>query len=72
MLKNSEDQWVEDREEVKQMAFNFYKQLFSSNSKIDEEFIRGCFPNLDEEQRGCLEKEVTISETRKALFDMGS
>lgn len=72
MLRNSKAQWVEDKEELKQMATKFYDRLFSSSPEVEGDLIRGHFFGLDEEQCLGLEKKVAISETKKALNEMGS
>lgn len=70
-LKNDEDQWVEDREDLKHLAVEFYGQSFSANREVNADFIRGHFLSLEEQCRN-LEKDVPITETKKALNDIGS
>lgn len=47
-LQNNEGMWVEDREQLKSMAFNFYAELFRSDPLSWGLFELGCFPIIEE------------------------
>lgn len=46
MLMDNEGRWVEGKEELKQMAVEFYSNLFKSNSSRRSAFINGEFCQL--------------------------
>lgn len=41
---NNEGIWVEGKEELKNMAVEFYSSLFTTDTKVEGEFIKGAFP----------------------------
>lgn len=71
-LQNNEGIWLEGKEELKNMAVDFYSNLFRAYLEVEEKSIKGCFPPIDEGQMHELEAEYTAIETKKALMGMGS
>lgn len=55
-LKNEERIWVEDKEELKDIALKFYTDLFSSNPKV-EGFQRG-FPTIGGRYQGAVGRDI--------------
>lgn len=69
---NERGEQIEDIEQLKSMAVNFYSQLFRSDIHEGREFILGKFPPILHEKYRQLTAECSIEETRKALMSMGS
>lgn len=72
MLQNDEGEWVSDNGALKDMATQFYRELFTSDSLTGVKFITSCFPTVQASVVEDLGKEVTMEETKQALNDMGS
>lgn len=70
-LQNDQVVWVEDREALKNMALNFYEDLFTSDPSAGGAFMRSCFLPASKEVRRGLEAEFSFAYTRKALKGMG-
>lgn len=47
MLMNEEGVWVTDKVELKNMAMEFYKNLFSTDRLIEGDFTTGGFPRVE-------------------------
>lgn len=43
-LINDDGLWVDDKEQLKTMAVNFYSKLFSSETRVAADFISSQFP----------------------------
>lgn len=71
-LMNEKGVWVADGLELKNIALEFYKNLFMVDHSAGGEFITVGFPSVKAcflEEMG---KEVTMEETHQALRDMAS
>lgn len=71
-LVNSEGRWVEEKEQLKDLAVDFYTNLFQSEMEQPVEYLLGKFPIFDTEQGTVWDEEYTREEIRKALHQMGS
>lgn len=71
-MKNNEAIWTERKEELKNMTVELYSSMFTTDSEVEGEFIKRCFPTIEEEVQQELEAEYSITETWRALKEMGS
>lgn len=72
MLANN-DQWMYDDLSIQNYIINYFTTLYSSNLQSNGLFdCITSFPIIKNEDRILLEKEVSIEETKKALFSMNS
>lgn len=72
-LLDNNDQWIYDDMSIQNHVIQFYSDLYSSNPQVNSDFgTVSSYPAIKEEDRIILEKEVTIEETKKALFSKGS
>lgn len=71
-LINDEGVWTEDREQLKNMEMDYYSKLFSSEATAVEGFPSGFFPSISDNIQNLLKMEVSPSETKRALMQMGS
>lgn len=70
-LMEEKGSWIEDKEQLKDLAISYYRKLFSSVLQSGDYYIRGKFPKLDKAAR-FLEEENTASEIHQALKTIGS
>lgn len=63
---------MDDSAQLKELAVDFYRKVFTSDPSSGGQFMRGCFPPLSAMAKGILEKEFSIKDTKKALMRMGS
>lgn len=70
-LQNDSGEWVVDTASLKDMAVNFYAQLFQSDTNVSVEFTQGHFPRPSVATLHLLEAGYLREETRKALMSMG-
>lgn len=66
-----EGDWVTDPTTLKNMAVDFYKNLYTYTSSYEDFIVKGCFPNLSERDCANLSLDICWAEVRQALFDMG-
>lgn len=71
-LKDNDGNWVEDKDELRAMAVDYYTRLFKSNGHVSVPFISGSFPDTLLGQREFWEADVTVEETKDALQGMSS
>lgn len=72
MLKNSQGEWVEDAEVIKQMACSYFHELFSEEGTIREQLnLNRQFYQFPMENLNSLEHLPTMEELRAALFPLG-
>lgn len=72
-IRNSEGAWVEDQLKMKNMATNFYEELFWEDNHDREQFIYSVsYSRLDDGDLLELGSGVTLGEIKKAMFSMGS
>lgn len=67
---NEDGEWVENGDELKKLAYDFYSNLFSLDQEAWGEFLKGRFPPNSEELKLELDKKYTIIETHRALKEM--
>lgn len=63
-LISDEGLWVDDKEQLKGIAVNFYSKLFSTETPVATEYITSQFPLINDDLRYILEKDVTMQETK--------
>lgn len=71
-LKDDAGVWVEDKEELKELALKFYTELFSSDPNTGGEFCRGAFLRLEKGVKLKLEEIYTSEEVSMAVKQMWS
>lgn len=70
-LKNNEDDWITDPEELKKMVRDFFTKVFSEdNDDYNRGAIRGAYPVISQEKLNRVQETITGEEVRKALFQM--
>lgn len=63
--------WVDDKKHLENIAVSFYSKIFSSEEVGIAAFPTGLFPLVSGEVLQMLVKDVSISETKKALMQIG-
>lgn len=71
-LQNNSWILVEGKEALKDMALNFYSDLFKSDEEANGSFPIGGFPNISEGLLEGLLQPYFSTETKKAFYNMGS
>lgn len=71
-LLNEEGGWVDDKEQLKNIMVTLYSKLFSSERVGAVAYPTGRFSHVSGEILQTLAKDVSITETQKALMQMGS
>lgn len=73
-LKDDSSRWVTEEEELKVMASNFFRNLYSIEDlpNIDNYPLRGLFPKLDSVRLSSLEIDFTSEEIKDVIFSMGT
>lgn len=73
-LKDDSGWWVTEKEELKVMTSNFFRNLYSTEDQpnIDIYPLRGILPKLDPLRLSSLETKVTSEEIKDAFFSMGA
>lgn len=69
-LKNSDGVWVEDAEQLKCMAREFYKNLYMAEPGLNVLHGSDLLPMLSHAGRRLQNKSVTLGEVKKALFNI--
>lgn len=71
-LKNNENIWVTDKAEIKTMASEFFRKLYSSKDQphIEPYPLKGLFPILNNDCLSKFEAEITSKEIKDAVFSM--
>lgn len=72
MLQDGSGRWVKVKEKLKDMAVEYYSTLFRSEPMEGGEFITGAYPIIKEGTPEELGKELTMEETKRALWEIGS
>ncbi|KAK2417953.1 hypothetical protein QL285_040194 [Trifolium repens] len=71
MLKNDQNIWVENEEELKLMVNDYYKSLFARpDHNIQWHQTRYSYPGIGEEEYDALKRNITNIEVKNALFAM--
>jgi hypothetical protein len=71
MLKNSQNEWIEDEEDLKEMVNNYYKNLFATpDSNIQWQQTRYSYPTINELDYDQLKEDISNVEIKNALFAM--
>ncbi|XP_052107411.1 uncharacterized protein LOC127740479 [Arachis duranensis] len=74
-LKNSEDEWIDNVDELKEIGVSFFKSLYAPNNYnlfLPDFPITGKFPRLIEADLNHLSRNITHEEVKHAVFNMGS
>ncbi|PNX94787.1 hypothetical protein L195_g017967 [Trifolium pratense] len=71
MLKNDQNEWVEEEENLKGMVNRYYQNLFARNDDdIQWQQTRYSYPNLCESEYDQLKENISCVEVKNAIFDM--
>jgi hypothetical protein len=71
MLKNDQNEWIEEEADLKEMVNNYYKNLFANTKRnIHWQQTRYTYPHISESDYDCLKKAISHMEVRDALFAM--
>jgi hypothetical protein len=71
MLKNHQNEWVENEEDLKEMVNNYYKNLFARpDSNIQWQQTRYSYPTISELDYDQLKEDISNVEIKSALFAM--
>ena len=71
-MKDDIGEWVEDDSKLIDIAFFFYKNLFSMDMFQFRGFpINNCFPSLTNQVKLEIRAPITKEEIKKALFSIG-
>lgn len=71
-LQDDEGNWIEDAETLKNMEIEYLSNLFRTDNMRERGFMKGAFPQLDDGVKEEMRKELTVAETKRALWEMGS
>ena len=70
-LKDSSNNWVWEEDQLKKLAVDFYKHLFTGDEVPNDEIsFFSAFPDLENSHSSGLLEKVSDEEIRKAVFDM--
>lgn len=70
-LKDDADNWVFEDDALRNLVSNFYSSLFTTFGIINVDFPTGCsFPTIFSQDLEFLDRDVSIEETKQALFSM--
>ncbi|XP_074290582.1 uncharacterized protein LOC141617299 [Silene latifolia] len=74
LLKNDEGVWVEDRDEIKSMVVDFYKRLYTDDTRDgeDADIPYDLFQEFNNEQWEGLSRYYSPAEIDNVVFNMGS
>lgn len=61
---------VEDREQLKNLAMEFYKRLFTFDHEAGRSLMRGCFSLLDGTVKRRPQEGFSLEDTKKPLMSM--
>ncbi|XP_061358638.1 uncharacterized protein LOC133302833 [Gastrolobium bilobum] len=71
-LRNEDERWVTDKEELINMAANYFEKLFAPDDEEVEEYpVRGLFPTLSDTEKEFLARVPSREEIRSVVFKMG-
>ena len=71
-IKNGEDQWVEDMEDIVKVASDYFDNLFSAGPRDQmEECVNVVSRKVTPDMQQILSSEVSADEIKAALFQMG-
>lgn len=70
-LQDSNGTWVNDPDQLKDMAISYFHDLYMAPSSSSPFSVRGCFPSLTNKEYSRLASGVSTQEIPRALFDMG-
>ncbi|PNX94494.1 ribonuclease H, partial [Trifolium pratense] len=71
MLRDSNGEWIEDADALKQMANDFYKALFSNNEHdVQWQPTNISFPRLSDDEVQEISGEIDDEEIKRAVFSM--
>lgn len=71
-LKDKRDNWVTDKDKLKEMANQFFRDLYSKEELVVSNSIKNAFHRLNHTRMGIIEAEVTSEEIKDAFFSMGA
>lgn len=72
MLRNQQGEWVEDKEKLRNIAMEFYKNLFNEDACARPWFATTCgFPMISDDDMEMLDVILVLDEIRGAMFGMG-
>lgn len=70
MLKNDDGDWVLDQTVLKSMVKEYYARLFTEDTSLElAKLVVDC-PRLPEDQIPLLDASISMSEVKRALFQM--
>ncbi|XP_072084307.1 uncharacterized protein [Arachis hypogaea] len=71
-LQDIDGNWVSDKITLKNMAFNFYFNLYSDDTPDSEFILRNSFPTLPQDDLDAIGNMLSLSEVKDLIFNMGS
>lgn len=72
-LQNSDLEWIYENSDQKEIVLNFYKNRYAFAGIVDYSFHTvNSFPAIKEEDLALLNSEISLEETKKALFSMNN
>lgn len=70
-LKSENGVWVDDEDQLRAMAFDYFSQLYSVQDPVNTQLaIHGAFPELPAHMAQALACDITETEIKHAIFDM--
>lgn len=70
-LKDNNDNWVYEEAALRDMVNFFYTSLYTSAGSSNSFFVTACsFPAILMQDMDMLRKDISIEETKRALFSM--
>ncbi|MCH79274.1 putative non-LTR retroelement reverse transcriptase [Trifolium medium] len=71
MLRDTQGNWIENVDALKQMANDYYKVLFSANGSVVNWYQTAVtFPRLHEDDLQVIRGDITNAEVKEAVFNM--
>ncbi|XP_028785542.1 uncharacterized protein LOC114741444 [Neltuma alba] len=72
MLKDENGEWIENQEELKSLALEFYRNLFREEGTGGKLEVGVSYPRISERSWDQLERSVNSEEIREAMFSIGA
>lgn len=70
-LKNSNDQWIQDSEQIEEMIQGYYKGLYAKERvETDTNGINGLFPKIEDHKWNIVNRTVSMEEVKEAMMGM--
>lgn len=71
ILKNEKGEWIDDQQQLKELAITFFSNLFRSKPRLGSEYLKGQFPLIPANKQQMLLNQCTKEEITGYIKAMG-